>query len=333
MGHPLITVDNKVRLCSCPRCNSDKSKLVFRTPDRPFPSQEEFFASRCLDCGLLYQNPRILPEFLPAHYPESYAPYAVMKLPMDEEGLWYLKHYKGYENINIRCRLSRRQKKRSRWNDNTLLVPEFVSGGRLLEVGCAAGNRLASLRDLGWTKCIGIEISEAPAAVARERGFEVITGPIETAICSIPDNSLDVIVSRFVIEHLENPFPVIKQLAGKLRGGGQFLFSTVNIDSPDFWLYGPHWFHLDLPRHMVFFRKRDVEAMLDHDFRIERVRYEPSYYDYERCATYRLMDKGAGWKRVMDILVKLLNGRARRLWVFLAKRGFASRMYVECRKR
>jgi 2-polyprenyl-3-methyl-5-hydroxy-6-metoxy-1,4-benzoquinol methylase len=318
-----------------------------------FPSNEEFFASRCGGCGLLYQNPRIRPERLPAHYPEHYGPYAVSDISLYPETLSYLKYYKGYHHLEVASSgvqpssvygwakqklgnsLGSLSKLRGHWGNNSLLVPRFVPNGRLLEVGCASGNRLALMRKLGWGTCLGIEYSETAAAAASQRGFQVITGPVETAIAAIPDVSLDVIISRFVVEHLENPFSVIRQFAAKLRPGGQFLFATINIQSPDFWLYGPHWYHLDLPRHMIFFRKRDVKAMLESNFRIERIRYEWTNYDYERCAQYRLSDNAKGWKRLMDVAVKRTNSRASkvRLWESLAMLGVGSRIFIESRKK
>jgi len=50
-------------------------------------------------------------------------------------------------------------------------------GGPVLDVGCGAGRHLVALRDLG-VEATGVEISPAAAAIARERGGEVVEGSI-----------------------------------------------------------------------------------------------------------------------------------------------------------
>ena len=329
---PLASTDC-LHVVPCPRCGSSRCLVAIEAPDRQVPGPEKFQVSRCGGCGLLYQNPRLRAEFLSAHYPDDYAPYAVVDPSLHPATLAYLKRCKGYGHLEGTERLTTKQKLLGRWNAGLGLIPDFVRGGQLLEIGCASGNRLALLRSLGWQDCRGIEYSGAASATARARGFEVLTGPVEEVIAAIPDGTLDVIVAGFVIEHVQDPFFLTRQLAAKLRKGGQFLFSTINIESPDFRLYREHWYNLDLPRHMVFFRRGDLRAMLERDFEIRQIDYAQTFSDYSFSARHRLPDHVPGWRGWLDRSIIRWGNRAGLLWMALAWMGWGSRIHIACRKK
>ena len=188
------------------------------------------------------------------------------------------------------------------------------------------------LKQLGWDRCVGYEYSAAAARAARERGLEVVSGPFEETISAIPDQSLDAAVAGYVIEHVTDPYRLTRQLATKLKHGGQFVFSTINIETPDFRLYGPYWHDLDLPRHMVFFRERDLLAMLSGDFKIESIRIDGDVNDYIISANNRRRDGISGWRRLIDLMVLRLGRRLARPIRLLARVGIGSRIFVKARK-
>ena len=326
---------NRVPLegCACPRCGANRSRIVLRSPDRQFDFPDVFCVSRCAECGLLFQNPRIASSELSRHYPDEYPAYGEAEFVLAEETKWYLKNRMGYRHLESDLKPTSRQIRFGRAASASALIPEYAPRGRVVEIGCAAGNRLALFRRLGWESCAGIEYSEAAAAAARARGLEVTTGPIEEVVLEIPDRSLNAIIAGFVIEHVPNPFALAGQLAAKLKEGGQFLFSTVNVDTPDFWLYGRHWYNLDLPRHMVFFRKRDLHAMLDPDFEIEKIYYQSSPNDYFVSATYRLQDGARGWRKRLDSTLLGPGPKLSRLFSYLARAGLGARFFVIARKK
>jgi len=146
------------------------------------------------------------------------------------------------------------------------LIPHYGRDGRLLEIGSGAGDFLAELRGKGWNSAEGIELNPDAADTARRRGFPVACGPVENLLGGFPDNHFDVIVSAMVLEHLLNPFEVLRAIAAKLKPGGEFLFSTVVRDALDARLYEAFWRGLELPRHTVFFTQDDLRAALRGQF-------------------------------------------------------------------
>jgi SAM-dependent methyltransferase len=313
---------------ACPACGSKNYKREYTGIDHMFKLAGTFYVGRCADCGLLFQNPRLKPEHLGKHYPDDYGPYASGEIRLHPAELWHLKRHQGYSHLP--------QPPRSRWlrrlwarnSGVTKLIPDFVEDGSVLEIACASGNKLALLKSLGWKHCSGIEYSEYSSGQARNRGFQVFTGRVEDALSQVPDGSQDAIIAGFVLEHLENPFELVARLADKLKPGGQLLFSTLNIDSPDYRLYKTYWYDLDLPRHFVFFRRRDLVRMLGNRFRILGTGYLPATNDYVKSAEYRLRHE----PKAIDRVIAKLGARLLPVCMLLTLIGQASRICIHARK-
>lgn len=210
------------------------------------------------------------------------------------------------------------------------LIPHFVSGGHLLEIGCATGDRLQRLRELGWKNLDGIELVPRAAERAKEQGFRILCEPVETGITKYPDSYFDVVVSSMVLEHLPNPFTVVREIARKVKPGGEFLFSTVTRDSLDARLFGPYWSGYDFPRHMVYFRKRDIRDMVAKDFFELEWIHQNAPIDFVRPATWRWPEG-----RLTDRIILLL-ARSPLANVFggiLAGAGQTCRISFRCRRK
>jgi SAM-dependent methyltransferase len=220
-----------------------------------------------------------------------------------------------------------------RWKAGVGLLPHFVPDGALLEIGCGNGGRLSSLRAYGWRRLNGIELVAAAAGEARANGLAVECGPVESTLESRPDGSLDVVVSSMVLEHLHDPFAVVRQVAAKLKPGGQFLFSTVVRDSLDAKMYGKFWSGFDFPRHMVHFRRADLDAMLAEQFDQIEYFYQWAPIDFVRSAAWRRRE---GEGRSVDAVVARLLDMS---WamdipgIALAWLGLTSRISCRCRRR
>jgi 2-polyprenyl-3-methyl-5-hydroxy-6-metoxy-1,4-benzoquinol methylase len=102
--------------------------------------------------------------------------------------------------------------------------------GRALELGCGGGATLARLKArglVGWGA--GIEISDAAAARAAEVLDLVIAGNVETLADRDIPGDLDLVVCLDVLEHLVDPWSVLRRLAAKLRPGGAVIACIPNI--------------------------------------------------------------------------------------------------------
>jgi GT2 family glycosyltransferase len=98
----------------------------------------------------------------------------------------------------------------------------------VLEVGCGLGDTLASiLHNYPNAQVHGIEIVESVAELGSAK-FDIKCGNIETFKFT-PDEQYDYIIFADVLEHLYDPYTVLKNMKGHLKTGGCILTSIPNI--------------------------------------------------------------------------------------------------------
>lgn len=108
-------------------------------------------------------------------------------------------------------------------------LPENLDA-RILEIGCGNGNTGALA--LSMNKCgsyIGVELHEAAALNAQEKISQVIVGDIEKVELSFEDNSFDVLILSEVLEHLVDPWNVLRKLYRYMKPGALILASSPNV--------------------------------------------------------------------------------------------------------
>jgi SAM-dependent methyltransferase len=101
-------------------------------------------------------------------------------------------------------------------------------GRDVLDFGCADGALTPGYRDHGAKSVVGVDID----ATAIERACKLRARPGVSFAVSVPDRvplpdeSVDVVVSYDVFEHVSRPQPILDELYRVLRPGGQVLIGT-----------------------------------------------------------------------------------------------------------
>jgi 2-polyprenyl-3-methyl-5-hydroxy-6-metoxy-1,4-benzoquinol methylase len=131
-------------------------------------------------------------------------------------------------------------------------------GGKLLEIGCGNGDRLALFRELGW-KANGIEPDAGAAQLASAKGLNVLAATLQPG--ALPAASFDAILMSHVIEHVPDPQETIRECHRLLRPGGVLVMLTPNTDSLGHRWFGKDWLHLDPPRHIHLFNCRNLSKL------------------------------------------------------------------------
>lgn len=227
---------------TCRLCGSAEASLVYTLPDYLLKRADVTAQLvRCLGCGLVYQNPRPALAEMAAHYPPEYESYTAGSAGAS----WLLRQAFRYGHV-----------KRTRF------VTRFRRTGRLLDVGCATGEFLGSMRALGGWEVTGVEVNDYAARIARETyGLDVRTGTLEQA--AFPTSQFDVVTMWDVLEHLHEPLASVREIHRILKPDGLLLARVPNLASRDARLFGRFWAGLDAPRHLFVFSPATLRRLLE----------------------------------------------------------------------
>lgn len=117
--------------------------------------------------------------------------------------------------------------------DIATYLSEQVRGLDVLDVGCVDHDATREQDDRWLHKrlaataasIIGVDIEEAACQRLRERGYSMVAGDA----CTVDlGREFDAIVAGEIIEHVENPGQMIRNLARHLRSGGRLHVTTPN---------------------------------------------------------------------------------------------------------
>lgn len=114
-------------------------------------------------------------------------------------------------------------------HDVLTLLP--AHNGRVLDVGCGSGVTGVEMLATGRASAVdGIELSVAAAERAKERYGTVVVGPLETVDRAELADDYDTIMCNDVLEHLADPWTVLRALVDDhLRPGGTVAVSVPNV--------------------------------------------------------------------------------------------------------
>jgi len=147
---------------------------------------------------------------------------------------------------------------------------DWIGGefGRILDVGCGAGPNASWYRHHGAREIVGIEIDPASAVLSAAVLDRVICDPIETAIHML-EGSFDLIVCADVLEHLVDPWSVVRELGRVAHADTvlaismpniRFLPAILRIAFGRGFAYEEHGIFDST--HLRFFTRRDAASML-----------------------------------------------------------------------
>ncbi|MDP3788857.1 MAG: class I SAM-dependent methyltransferase [Candidatus Omnitrophota bacterium] len=101
---------------------------------------------------------------------------------------------------------------------------------RVLDVGCGFGLMGKRLKQKNSAiEVVGLEAEGKAAETAKKNIDKVITGDVEGLKMPFQDRYFDCLVYGEVLEHLKNPWQVLKEHASYLKKGGCCILSMPNI--------------------------------------------------------------------------------------------------------
>ena len=126
-----------------------------------------------------------------------------------------------------------------------------LSPGRVLDVGCGAGDFLNRMRQTGWSVA-GVDFDGKAIAHAKSKyGLDLLQSDLAGA--HFPDNSFDAVTMNHVIEHVPEPVTLFTEVRRVLKPGGRLVAITPNAQSLGHSLFQDCWRGLEPPRHLQIF--------------------------------------------------------------------------------
>ncbi len=237
----------------CAICNSAETSLVFKTRDYDSGGKTIFSVVKCNKCGLVYLNPQPDDRYLSQFYVFNY-----------------------YGNQSF-------------FHSIFLFINNFIIGnrahsilkrkkGKIIDIGCGDGDFLKFMKDKGWD-AYGIEPSKS--------GFEIAKSKIKENVYNKPlgdikfmDKFFDAVTIEHVLEHVDNPKEMIKQVHRIMKDDGLLVISVPNIGSVQAKIGRDKWFHLDIPRHIYHFSSETLTRFLESNgFEVKKINYFSFVYN------------------------------------------------------
>jgi len=196
--------------------------------------------------------------------------------------------------------------------EDILSLLDLRNGIKVLDVGCGYGGAGKLIKAKYTAEVHGIDINGRAADKARIYYDSVISGNIEQDDTLFEANYFDFILCADVLEHLSDPWKVLRRLKNYLKNDGQIAASIPNIrnaytiiklldGSFDYQEFGV----LD-DTHLRFFTYRSSIKLFERSgFKVEKIIRKENYSDSEKIIDV--------WKhsRVTDIasmLIKKVTG-------------------------
>ena len=218
----------------CTICKSTEIEINFNlTEDRQI--------LRCLNCGVEYLSPQLSDEQLKILYSENY--YRAWGIQGEEEN----EITKEMKIATFQLRLN--------------LIRQFVSSGKVLDVGCATGYFLEIAKTNNFEPH-GVEFSEYSAAIAKKKfgDTNVFLGTLEQ--CNFENKSFDVIAMSDLIEHVRIPKQTLSKANELLKENGVIMIMTPDIKTLSNKLMGKRWTHYK-PEHFFYFSQRSIRYLAE----------------------------------------------------------------------
>lgn len=259
---------------TCNLCQSSKVKIIYPATlpqDLSLEVTKRFAPSahtsghdqivKCLNCGLVYANPR-----------------------MKQKYIW-----QGYKEANDKKYADQAEERLITFKRTIKIIEHYTpANGKLLDIGCAAGFFLKVAKDAGW-EVLGLEPNKDLSEFGR-RQYNLPIESVDLLDIQIEPESFDVITFWDVLEHVTDPSSYLARAYQLLRPGG-YIF----INFPDFGSYlakitGRRWWFLS-PVHLYYFDRQTLARMLSlRGFSVVKIKMHWQTlalgYLFERFADY-----------------------------------------------
>ena len=285
----------------CPACGEAPFRSLFSAHDVLCEiTNREFQLVECQSCRLIRLHPQPLPEQLRDYYPDEYwlEPDRPLHGSQEEGAAATIENiYRHIASLDL-----------IRFVERSL--EESGEPGLVLDVGPRGGLRLSLLAGRLSNPQAGLDFTvDAAQQTALKRHIPIVCGTLSRA--PFTPGSCALLILFHVLEHLYDPVPYLNAARELLAPDGRLIVQVYNASSWQFLLFGDRWSGLNVPRHLIHFRRKDAELLLGEcGFEILREKHFSWRDSPAACATSLAPSLDPSLRR----LRRLVETPAQRAW-------------------
>ena len=146
--------------------------------------------------------------------------------------------------------------------DLALSLKNLSKAKRVIDIGCGDGEFLNMFKGLGC-EVFGTEYDPRTEEICRNKGITMLPGGVTPSLgeCESPEQ-FDLVIFTEVIEHINNPIDVIKNISNLLKSGGVLYVTTPNFASLERKALRGKWGMIAYPEHISFYSPRTLNSIL-----------------------------------------------------------------------
>jgi len=220
---------------NCPICSSDKTEVKF--------IKNKYQILQCLNCNHLFTNFKPTAIEIENIYSDDY----------------FFNGGAGYDDYTLEKEMLI---KRGEYYANKM--NKYMSPGKALDIGAAAGFLLKGFENKGW-EVKGIEPNNSMVDYGNKvLGVNIERGTIETAELN---SEFDLVILIQVMAHIYGLNKALNTIANSLQSNGHLLIETWNKDSFTAKIFGQNWHEFSPPSTLNYFSKKTLDKLLlQHGF-------------------------------------------------------------------
>ena len=218
---------------TCLICNSKKVKEL--------PAYSDHFLIKCQDCSFVF----------------------VKKIPREQELFDF------YENSYVRTNYFSSITIK-RYNELLDLFEKYRKTNNLLDVGSGNGFFLEIAKARGWN-VYGTELTNQAVKECENKGFQMKKGSLNEV--DFKADQFDVITSFEVIEHINNPKEIVKEMHRILRTNGYIYITTPNFNSVLRYRLKSRYDVIEYPNHLCYYTKKTLRLLfMNAGFSVKKIK-------------------------------------------------------------
>jgi 2-polyprenyl-3-methyl-5-hydroxy-6-metoxy-1,4-benzoquinol methylase len=257
----------------CPLCKSTNLKFEISCSDYLTNIEGLWSYYKCESCDYIFLNPELSLEEFKSLYNSSTHKLHYHQDSIPPEKKDFISQIKNFlKNICYRYTMNNFAKKNKSLflfgkifekKMRIALTPENTNAeSSILEIGSGNGERLRSLKNLGYKNIYANEFNEKLAKKLEvEYDITVWTKDIRE-IEETKNKKFDFIVSSMTLEHISNPSSFVNYIHEILQTDGIFCFSVPNYDCLETKIFGETTFGLQPPYHVSQFTEKSLQYLL-----------------------------------------------------------------------